>query len=209
MIEREAKFELDLEQPVPRLDGAGPVARQGDPVRATLEGTYYDTDDYRLILAGITLRRRTGGNDPGWHLKLPHSFGQRRELTEPLGAPSEPPPLSLTRHVREQTGDRELFPVARIRTTRYAHPLRDAQNTLVATLLDDHVTAESAVDPASLDSWRELEIELALPSADTVLDTLTTAAQHLGSRPAGWPSKLHRALDSVLPARDHSGQHPQ
>lgn len=35
MIEREVKFELDLGPPAPRLDGAGPVVRQNDPLTSS------------------------------------------------------------------------------------------------------------------------------------------------------------------------------
>ena len=36
-----------------------------------LEAVYYDTPNLRLLAEGVTLRRRTGGEDAGWHLKLP------------------------------------------------------------------------------------------------------------------------------------------
>jgi hypothetical protein len=41
------------------------------------EADYYDTDDLRLIRGGITLRRRRGGDDAGWHLKLPLTLVDR------------------------------------------------------------------------------------------------------------------------------------
>ncbi|MFB8242316.1 CYTH domain-containing protein [Kitasatospora purpeofusca] len=36
-----------------------------------LDALYYDTPDLRLLRRGITLRRRSGGGDAGWHVKLP------------------------------------------------------------------------------------------------------------------------------------------
>ena len=55
----------------PSLDRLPRVAAASVPQEQRLEAEYYDTDDLRLIRAGITLRRRSGGDDAGWHLKLP------------------------------------------------------------------------------------------------------------------------------------------
>lgn len=200
MIEREAKFELDLDRPVPRLDGVGGVARQDGPVKSVLETTYYDTHGYRLIRSHVTLRRRTGGHDEGWQVKLPRADGYRDEIAAPLGQPSEPPPPSLTDRVHDLVGDDELVPVARVRTTRYSYALLDADDRPVATLTDDHVTAEVAVEKAGPDSWRELEIELSDDTRDDVLDTLSHAMNSLGVHAAPWPSKLSRALGDRLPS---------
>ena len=68
--------------------------------RRILNAVYYDTDDFRLARSRVTLRRRTGGNDSGWHLKLPPldllsdareeqvlplSAGRPRPVAAPLG----------------------------------------------------------------------------------------------------------------------------
>lgn len=36
-----------------------------------LDAQYYDTESLDLLSSRVTLRRRTGGHDAGWHLKLP------------------------------------------------------------------------------------------------------------------------------------------
>lgn len=36
-----------------------------------LDAQYYDTESLDLLASRVTLRRRTGGHDAGWHLKLP------------------------------------------------------------------------------------------------------------------------------------------
>ena len=69
--EIERKFELGDASRPPDLVGIGGVDRVGEPVASELEATYYDTPDLRLARHGATLRRRTGGHDAGWHLKLP------------------------------------------------------------------------------------------------------------------------------------------
>ena len=38
----------------------------------------------RLVRASITLRRRRGGSDAGWHPKLPAGTGSQREIRVPL-----------------------------------------------------------------------------------------------------------------------------
>lgn len=68
--------------PPPSLAGLGTST---DPSAAKLVAVYYDTINLRLIRAGITLRKRTGGTDAGWHLKIPAGTDTREELHFPLG----------------------------------------------------------------------------------------------------------------------------
>ena len=65
--------------------GAAPAA----PTRIDLSATYYDTEDLRLLRSRITLRRRVGGHDAGWHLKLPAGADSRDEVRQPLGRASQ------------------------------------------------------------------------------------------------------------------------
>ena len=67
---------------VPRRE-SGDVTRERP--RATLTAVYYDTDDLRLARSRVTLRRRTGGGDSGWHLKLPPVDSRHRR---PRGGPA-------------------------------------------------------------------------------------------------------------------------
>src|SRR5215469_10411340 len=71
ITETARKYEAPREAALPDLAGLPDVAGESDPEEQTLRAQYYDTDDLRLLRHGITLRRRTGGGDPGWHLKLP------------------------------------------------------------------------------------------------------------------------------------------
>ena len=36
-----------------------------------MRAVYHDTDSLALFRWGVTLRRREGGSDEGWHMKLP------------------------------------------------------------------------------------------------------------------------------------------
>jgi hypothetical protein len=55
----------------PDLSELPDVVAVDPPVTHQLEATYLDTAELHLARAGITLRRRTGGEDAGWHLKIP------------------------------------------------------------------------------------------------------------------------------------------
>ncbi|MEU3274211.1 CYTH domain-containing protein [Saccharomonospora sp. NPDC006951] len=197
MIEREIKFELGPTEAVPRLEGAGGIARQADPVKSVLEATYFDTADLRLIGNAITLRRRTGGGDAGWHLKLPHASGHKEEVAEPLGQPGEPVPQRLRQRLPDPGV--ELAPVARITTTRYSHALLDSSGHPLATLVDDQVSAERTGGEFGKNTWREVEVELEADTADEVLDAIGDALDRLGVRRSRWPSKLRRVFGDRLP----------
>ena len=86
---------------------------------------YFDTADLRLARAGITLRRRKGGSDAGWHLKLPVAADSRDELRVPLGRARRTPPAELTALTRVYTRGATLLPVVRLRTRRRRWPLAD------------------------------------------------------------------------------------
>ncbi len=48
-----------------------PGTRPGGAVTHELHATYLDTPTWALLRRGLTLRHRTGGDDAGWHLKVP------------------------------------------------------------------------------------------------------------------------------------------
>ncbi|MFD5066261.1 CYTH domain-containing protein, partial [Streptomyces sp. NPDC058394] len=77
--EIERKFEFSkaksARRGVPDLTGTAAIAAVSDQGTVDLDAVYYDTPDQRLAADGLTLRRRTGGADEGWHLKLPVSPG--------------------------------------------------------------------------------------------------------------------------------------
>ena len=62
-----------------------PVAAVRPPAVTRPEAAYVDTDSLALAEAKVTLRRRTGGDDAGWHLRRPKTGDLRIELRRPLG----------------------------------------------------------------------------------------------------------------------------
>jgi len=86
--ETENKYEFRPGAVLPFLGDLPGVAQESDLAEQKLEAEYYDTSDLLLVRAGVTLRRRSGGGDAGWHLKLPLAAGAHREIRLPLGRPS-------------------------------------------------------------------------------------------------------------------------
>ncbi|GGO80889.1 CYTH and CHAD domain-containing protein [Wenjunlia tyrosinilytica] len=84
--EIERKYEAPGSPGLPDLTGLRRVACVEDRGSVALDAVYYDTADLRLAAAGVTLRRRTGGEDAGWHLKLPAGTDARDEIRVPLRA---------------------------------------------------------------------------------------------------------------------------
>src|SRR6478752_5283215 len=75
--QRDVTYDVDSDLELPPLPGlavgrgaAVPVV-EGDEVRDRFVTMYFDTADRRLARAGLTLRRRIGGNDAGWQLTIP------------------------------------------------------------------------------------------------------------------------------------------
>ena len=64
VLEVERKYRVHGLFRMPRLE---PFAIE-EPVIHQLSATYVDTEDLRLARWGVTLRRREGGSDAGWHL---------------------------------------------------------------------------------------------------------------------------------------------
>jgi inorganic triphosphatase YgiF len=211
-LEIEQKFDADSDFERPDFAAVTTGVAAAAPVLHRLSATYFDTADGRLQAAKITLRRRTGGTDAGWHLKLPAGapspaqgpggVSTRLEVQEPLegagtdGAGAPAVPARLASQVAEVIGGLPLAPIATLVTERTVVTLTSADGTLLAEIADDQVTArrlpETAVEPLR---WREIEVEVpaAAPQLQrAVADRLLAA----GARPAGHGSKLARLLSA-------------
>jgi CHAD domain-containing protein len=199
-IEWERKFDLAAPTVVPRLAGAGPIAAVTEPRELHLDATYFDTKGFRLARAGITLRRRAGGDDEGWHLKLPIGPERREEIHLPLTEARNRVPAELVRLLTARTNGRKLAPIAHLATVRQSSELVDGAGRTLATLADDQVTAEVMGEVAQLDAWRELEVELAPGSEDAaLLDAVEKRLRKQGARRSKASSKVSRLLGDRVP----------
>ena len=193
VIEIERKFDAKDSALLPPLRDLPGVDRVEGPVEHRLEAEYFDTKDLRLASARITLRRRTGGEDAGWHLKLPSGPDERKEFHEPLGEASDGVPEPLLKLVSVHTRKRALGPVARVKTRRIVHRLLNKKGAVLADVSDDQVQAEALKPERTVRHWREWEIEL-VKGSRKLLDAGQDLLAAAGVRPSAHHSKLARAL---------------
>ena len=213
--ETEQKYEVEGDVALPSFADLPQVATVSEPEQETLTAEYYDTDDLRLLKAGITLRRREGGSDEGWHLKLPDASAEtaektagasrRREIRLTLDqgdrdrmdrrrkSGGDPVPAELARLVRAHARDASLRPVARIETRRRLTTLLDAAGTSLAEIAVDEVAAQSLGASTTLSRWNEIEVELT-GGRPRLLRAAAERLRRSGLRPAGRSAKLERAL---------------
>ena len=221
-LEVERKYSVGPGFAVPDLSGLPGVAEVSSPRTYHLTAVYLDTPGFRLASARITLRRRTGGTDAGWHLKLPAGTA-RREVHAPLGTGPGAVPAELAGLVSDVTGGRPLRPIARLQTARTVRHLMDGAGQVLAEVADDQVTGSLPEPPeppgqggpgpgtaGTAESWREAtawrEVEVELDQGTT--DLLDAAGEMLlaaGAEPSPAASKLSLLLTTAgsLPASEH------
>ncbi|MBM7806648.1 CHAD domain-containing protein [Geodermatophilus bullaregiensis] len=203
-LEVERKFEAGPDVVLPDLTAVDGVATVGEVVPHELDATYYDTPDLRLARARITLRRRTGGTDAGWHLKLPTAVASsRREVHAPIGPRRTVVPRAVTEPVTGVLRGARPGPVAVLQTTRLVTPLFGDDGRVLAEVASDTVTgtalAAGADAPSTVTTWREIEVEL-VDGDEALLDAVTEALTAAGIEPSDQPSKLSRVLADRLAA---------
>ncbi|WP_422746392.1 CYTH and CHAD domain-containing protein [Mycobacterium sp. WMMD1722] len=193
--EVERKFEVVDTTGSPSFEGLSAVTRVERLPVEQLDAVYFDTPGRDLAARRITLRRRTGGTDAGWHLKLPAGPDSRTEVRAPLEG-NDDVPAELRDVVLAIVRDRPLSPVATISTQRTIDLLYGADDDPVAEFCDDRVTASA--EDGDEKRWREWELELTEHASDTpeLLDRLANRLIDAGAGPAGHGSKLARVLDT-------------
>lgn len=198
--EIERKFVAPDGFALPDLAGIPGVASVDEPVELNLDATYYDTMSLALARHQMTLRRRRGGHDAGWHLKRP-AGGDRTELQVPATARGRKVPAELIAAVWAVSRGDEFVPIARIRNRRLECAVRDSRGAVLALMSDDSVASESyeaaGGEPTSR-QWHEIEAELVDGSRE-FLATLSDALVGAGARLAESPSKLAQALGDRYP----------
>ena len=223
--EIEKKYDVDTAASLPALKDIPDVGRVGEPYEAHLDAVYFDTNDLALAARRITLRRRTGGSDAGWHLKLPRASaaaseaGQRQEIHAPLGQPDVVPDKLLA-HLHVYVRGSGLAPVARLDTKRTTVALYGHDGVHLADFADDHVVAEVLTAAAGAGAgeagapetgageaatarkreWREWELEL-VHGTPELFPAAAACLAAAGARPAPHESKLGRALGEAWPQR--------
>ena len=115
---------------------------------------------------------------------------------EPGPGEGAPVPDELLSEVRAIVRDRELRPVARLRTHRVETPLTGADGRTLALVAQDEVTADAE---NGQQRWQEIEVELVDGEA-ALLEAVESELRGAGATRASGSSKLARALADRLPA---------
>jgi CHAD domain-containing protein len=195
-----------------RADSAISPVVEGEPVRQRLAAMYFDTVDLRLAAAGLTLRRRSGGDDAGWQLTVPAGRDARSQVRLPVGRGARTVPKELQRMVWAQSLGSALGPVAEIVTDRTVRRLVDVTGHVVAEVADDRVTARRLLPTGgpqdvagAATSWREIEVEFGEGSGD-VLSAVDARLRERGVLEAPDASTLAQVLE--LRRGDGAGDEP-
>ena len=183
MVEREIKLSVDDHFRLPKLTGI-PLPRR------LLTSTYYDTSQYDLAHAGITLRHRVERGKQSWQLKLP--LMKDRQEIELVDRQSIPPTI-FRDLLFLPLGQRELVPIATLRVWRAGIRVR-IDHAPVADVTLDHVSVMK--DGAVMQRFRELEIEQMNGKKNT-LPGLERQLRQAGAEDHDGRPKLFRALSLV------------
>lgn len=166
--EEERKFRVSSDFSLPSFHAVDAALKVDRQPTLEMEAHYFDTEDLALIRWGITLRKREGGVDDGWHAKIPvpGSNGTvRDELRLPL---SDRIPASLVDVLSPLLMQRDLSERAVVHTRRTPYVLSDTSGSLVdgealVEIVDDHVRVTTPEGREEI--FREIEVELITDSA--------------------------------------------
>jgi CHAD domain-containing protein len=215
--EVEVAFEVDDDVELPDLRAVPGIAAVQQEPDVLLVADYLDTAGRDLLRAGITLRRRTGGSDAGWHLKVPAGAPDGADLAHTGSrdriehrAPVQPAtaPAELLDLVRARLHGAALVPLAQVRTRRTVHRLLDPDGRPVLEVCDDRVVGspgDGGDGPGT--TWREWEVELVggEPAQLAAAAGLLRAAGRAQPRTAGKVARTLGAAPAVrTTARDDS-----
>ena len=189
------RYDVALDVALPSLAGVPRAASGTGPASYDVEATFVDTPELALTLAGVTLRRRTGGPDEGWRLGLPTARG-RFEVPAPLDESGDAAPESLRSAVQLFLRGGELEPLAVVRARTAVHEVLDSRGRVLAEVRDEHITAQTTAvlgeEPAPR-AWRAWEIRLVGGDLH-VHSAVAGLMEDAGATPAPSGSTLRRAL---------------
>ncbi len=194
--ETEFKFRVNPDFVLPDLDALG--FRVSIQPTMTLEADYYDTERTTLLRWGITLRRRSGGADDGWHAKVP-VLGADHTTRDEIRVQShgDDVPTELVQILTPLLRGEDLVHRAHVTTRRTPRLISSPTDEALVELVDDHVKASGAGIQAS---FRELELELVAdsPAAHAAVTVIGEQLELSGAVPSSL-SKATAALGDPGP----------
>lgn len=187
--EVERKYSSDPGVALPDFSAFG-VVHVEHPVQ--LHAEYWDSADGQLIKAGWSLRRRIGGHDSGWHLKVPDADGIRREFQLPPDSTAVP--VEFQARAVEVVGENvSLVPVVVLETERRNTVITDSVTRRPRFIVSqDVVTVASANPPVQ---WAETEVELDDDEPESTLAEADVVMLAAGFEHASHTSKARKAFE--------------
>ena len=151
--------------------------------------TYFDLPDLRLTRAGITVARRTRGEDTGWYATLPVGATHY----PPTGSAQELPP-ELSALLLGYTAGATLRPCAHISVDRQRWRLVDGDETVLAEAVSDTVTGQDLRrSSTTVQTWQELDVRPRAGKPDRVRRAARRIADADGPALTE-PARLNRIL---------------
>ena len=188
--------------------GVAPAIDPHEPF--TMQATYHDTANLTLFRWGITLRRREGGADEGWHMKLPVAGADgstRDEMRLPLEAgPIGSVPGDFVHVIAPLLREQALIPVVTLSTRRTPTLLLDETGEPRVELVDDIVSIIR--DGQMVSAFRELEIE-ALDSKDEIALAMIKGAADVLLAHGAEPSSMSKAASALGPRTQEPADVPE
>ncbi|MEO7235520.1 MAG: CYTH and CHAD domain-containing protein [Lapillicoccus sp.] len=189
-------FDVPAGWTMPELGDAVPDGGRVERATHELVAVYYDTAPALLRPLGITLRRRAGGPDAGWHLKLPAGDG-RTEVHSHAAARTVP--AALARRLSGVTAGRPVSEVATIATTRHTVRLLDAAGALLVEVADDEVRGHRVgAGAAERVVWREVEVEGGAAGGERDLAAVGSLVEAAGAARSAQQRKINHVLGEPL-----------
>jgi inorganic triphosphatase YgiF len=197
--EQENKFEVDPDWVMPPVADLVPDGGRMEQEVRKLDNSYFDTPGAGLRLFGITLRRRVGGSETGWQLKVPNGTA-RTELQS--DSRSRALPAALADALAGLLAGESLVPVARLMTTRTAYRVLNGDGVLVLEVADDQVQSSPLGGVSTLHRWREVEVELGPVGKKKDLKRAGKLLRAAGATPSTIRTTLERALAPTSNGRE-------
>lgn len=184
-LEREVKLSVKRDFVLPQIPGE-PLPPQ------VFTSTYFDTENYQLAQAGITLRYRADAREGAWQLKLPQDMARLElEFAGDLAQPPDPLIKLLVAHLRGQS----IKPIARLRTRRTGIRVGGLKKPSADVVVDSVVALEGRRVKCRL---YELEVEL-MGGNDTDLRRIEKTLREAGAQDGDPRPKVFQVLGLGLP----------
>lgn len=195
--ETEFKFRVEPDFVLPDLTTLG--FRVDIQPALTLDADYYDTERTTLLRWGVTLRRRSGGADDGWHAKVPVLGADHTTRDEiRVSAMGESVPTELVQILTPLLRGQDVVHRAHVMTRRTPYLISSSAHEALVELVDDHVDVSGA---GTHSTFRELELELVAdsPAARAAVTLIGDHLRQVGAAPSS-VSKAASALGDLGPA---------